>query len=151
MRREDVRAVAAIERSAFSTPWTAATFANLLGWGDRCEAIVIEEQGEQGAEVAGYAVLRFVEGEGELVNVAVAEPFRGRGLGSALLDAVVKAAERRGLRHLFLEVRRSNLRALTMYEHRGFQVVGIRRGYYSKPVEDAKIMLLRLSADPAGA
>ena len=41
------------------------------------------------------------------------------------------------LKHLFLEVRRSNVRAIEMYEARGFQVVGIRRSYYTRPVEDA--------------
>lgn len=147
MRRADVAAVQAIERAAFSTPWTAATFANLLRWTDRCEALVLEVEvpDHDGPVLAGYAVLRFVEEEGELVNIAIRADLRGHGLGSILLDAVIEAALRRGLRHLFLEVRRSNLVAQQMYEARGFQSVGIRKGYYSRPVEDARVMLLRLA------
>ena len=146
MDAKDVAAVAAIERESFSTPWEQETFTEMLTWTDRSRAWVLELEAsrDRRPEVIGYAILRFVQAEGELVNIAIREDVRGRGRGSQLLDGVLDRARVMGIKHLFLEVRRSNVRAQEMYEARGFQVVGIRRAYYTRPVEDAKIMLLTL-------
>lgn len=148
MEAADVEAVAAIEQQSFSTPWDEATFVEMLAWTGRSKAWVLEAEPEPGAEpeVVGYAILRFVQEEGELVNIAIREDLRGQHRGSQLLDGVVGRAREMGLKRLFLEVRRSNVRALEMYQARGFLVVGIRRAYYTRPVEDAKIMLLTLEA-----
>ena len=151
MVETDVEAVAAIERASFSTPWDLGTFTEMLTWTDRSRAWVLEVAvpPTREPEVIGYAILRFAGEEGELVNIAIRKDFRGKRRGSQLLDGVVKRARGLGIKYLFLEVRRSNVRALEMYEARGFQVVGIRRAYYTRPVEDAKIMLLSLEATQA--
>lgn len=140
MREEDLPQVAAIEGEAFSTPWSLETFRSLLGrplW----VALVLED-GEGG--VAGYAILGVVESQGELANLAVRKEDRGRGLGRALLEAVLAEARRRGVDRLFLEVRRSNRAALALYRRRGFRDVGVRRNYYQNPTEDARVLVLEL-------
>lgn len=139
MRRfapEDVDAVAAIESEAFTSPWSRQTFLDLV---DRpnLELLVLEHAAEG---VIGYAVLWCIMDQGELANVAVTPKHRGRGLGVFLLSRVLEIARERGIETVFLEVRVSNRRAVTLYERLGFTDVGVRRGYYERPKEDARIM-----------
>mgnify|MGYP001827379316 FL=1 len=136
MRAADVQSVVAIERAAFTTPWSAPTFTALLAR-PRAEMLVLELPG---AGVVGYAILWCVLDEGELANIAIREEHRGRGLGALLLDQVVVAARARGVRSIVLEVRESNLRARAMYASRGFGEVGRRRDYYDDPREDALVL-----------
>jgi ribosomal-protein-alanine N-acetyltransferase len=140
MAAEDVKAVAGIEADAFSSPWSAETFASLL---ERpgLELLVLEDEREG---VIGYAVLWCILDQGELANVAVTPRLRGRGLGSHLLSRVFEVARERGIDTLFLEVRASNARALDLYRRFGFADVGRRKGYYERPREDALIMAARL-------
>lgn len=135
MEAEDLAAVLVIERASFTVPWTAATFRGLL-----------ERTGtglwvaEVGGEVVGYAVVWMVANQAELGNVAVAESFRRRGVATRLVETVVEWLGGRGVREVFLEVRESNRAAQRLYEGRGFDVVGRRKGYYSRPREDALVL-----------
>jgi len=140
MAAGDVKAVAGIEADAFSSPWSAETFASLL---ERpgLELLVLEEDHEG---VIGYAVLWCILDQGELANVAVTPRLRGRGLGSHLLSQVLDLARERGIETLFLEVRASNAKALELYRRFGFADVGRRKGYYERPREDALIMAAKL-------
>jgi ribosomal-protein-alanine N-acetyltransferase len=136
----DVASVAAIERSAFSTPWSEATFERLLERPD-AEVTVLEVPPHG---VVGYSVLWCVLDQAELANIAVAEAWRGRRWGALLLDHTMERARERGVHKLFLEVRESNERAVTMYTSRGFESIGRRRNYYERPREDARVLLKRL-------
>jgi len=137
----DVDAVHAIERAAFSDPWSRGSFVSLLS---DPRVFFVVAAGADG-EVAGYAVAFFVVDEAELANLATAPSVRRRGAGGLLLDAVIREAGQRGTRELFLEVRESNAAARALYASRGFAEVGRRRGYYRRPVEDA--LVLRLGLD----
>lgn len=80
--------------------------------------------------VAGFAVVRFLLDEAELMLLAISPAFRGRGLGRKLLDEVIEEAGRRNMSRIFLEMRSDNEPALLLYEGAGFLPVGKRRGYY---------------------
>jgi ribosomal-protein-alanine N-acetyltransferase len=82
--------------------------------------------------------------QSELGNVAVRPEARSRGVGGALVDAVVERVKERGAHELFLEVRESNEAAQRVYRERGFVAVGRRKSYYSAPVEDALVMRLQV-------
>ena len=140
MMAEDVDEVARIEAGAFTTPWAATTFESLL----ESRGLVVLVVEAPNAPVAGYAVLWCFADEGELANIAVDPPHRGRGLGALLLDAVLDRARARGVRKLHLEVRESNHQAEGMYLRRGFEVVAVRTGYYDSPREDARVMMKTL-------
>jgi ribosomal-protein-alanine N-acetyltransferase len=73
-------------------------------------------------------------------NLAVLPAFRRKGVAGALLEHVLKEGSALGARRATLEVRRSNEAARRLYERLGFTVTGIRRGYYTNPVEDALIL-----------
>ena len=140
LRPRDVDSVVMIEAEAFTTPWKAETFHNLIGR-DGVELIVMSDRV---SGVIGYAVLWSILDEGELANLAVSPDRRGAGLGALLLQHVVAVARDRGIAKLFLEVRSSNGAAIQLYRRFGFHEVGVRRGYYDRPREDARVMLLNV-------
>jgi len=87
--------------------------------------------------VAGFMVWRpLVEGECELLNLAVAPEFRRRGVARELLASLLG----RPAIVIFLEVRESNLAARNLYKSMGFQEVSIRRKYYESPPDTAIVM-----------
>lgn len=138
----EISSISAIERRAFSDPWSERAFRDVLAHPRMYFACIRDnaEDGYSASAVCGYVVAWFVGGQGEIANLAVDEAARGRGLGSALLDAALEEARRHGTEEVFLEVRSSNARARQLYESRGFAEVGKRRKYYRRPVEDAIIL-----------
>lgn len=136
MRPDDVDAVLEIERASFGVPWSEKTFRNLLR---RSNASLLVAE-EEGGGVAGYAVLWSVGREAELGNLAVRHGLRRRGVGRRLVAAVLRSAATSGARAVFLEVRESNDAARRLYDVAGFETVGRRRGYYTRPSEDALVM-----------
>jgi ribosomal-protein-alanine N-acetyltransferase len=136
----DIPAIAEIERSSFSDPWSEQSFAELLAHSRMYFGCVREGSDCAAARAVGYVVAWFAGGQGEIANLAVDPLARGRGLGAALLDAALDEARRHRAEEVFLEVRCSNSRARQLYESRGFVEVGRRRRYYRRPVEDAIIL-----------
>ncbi len=104
---------------------------------------------EADAGVAGYAGLLAAGRQADVLTLAVAAGRWGRGIGSALLTALLAEAARRGCTEAFLEVRADNGRAQELYRRYGFGQVGIRRGYYQPSGADALVM--RLALPSAGA
>lgn len=139
----DLPALVALERAAFSDPWTAAQLADALA-DEAAVALVLERAGE----VVGSVLARVVADEAEILTIAVAPESRRRGHGRALLDAAIAAAAARGARTVWLEVRESNRAARAMYLAAGFVAAGVRRGYYRRPPEDAIVLCHRV-APPA--
>ena len=83
-----------------------------------------------------------------MLTIAVASTRWGEGTGTALLDALLAEAARRGCTEVFLEVRTDNARAQQLYRRYGFAEIGIRRGYYQPSGADALVM--RRGAEPDG-
>ncbi len=140
LRGGDLPRVLQMEADIFSTPWRESTFRGLMRRADTDLYVAEDEAGR----VVGYAACWTVVDQSELGNVAVAPEARGRGVGGALVDAVVERVRGRGATELFLEVRESNTGAQSLYRERGFEVIGRRRSYYSSPTEDALVMRLRV-------
>jgi ribosomal-protein-alanine N-acetyltransferase len=96
--------------------------------------------------LAGYGVCRSAADEGEILNVAVAEAWRGRGAGHILVEAMLRHLAGRGAARVYLEVRASNAAAIGLYASLAFERVGIRRGYYARPREDAVVMAVTVAS-----
>ena len=103
------------------------------------------------ALVVGFLVASVVAPQAELESIAVAGEAQGRGLGTALLEALIAELRLAGAGELELEVRESNRAAAAFYARAGFREVGRRRGYYREPVEDAVLLRLALEGCPSGA
>jgi [ribosomal protein S18]-alanine N-acetyltransferase len=136
-RPADVEDVAAIERRAFSDPWSANSFRALFG-NPIVHFVVAEDRST--ARLVGYLVMWFVVDESEIANLAVSEDARRAGVGARLLDHALTAARERRSAVVFLEVRESNAAARALYASRGFEIAGRRAKYYRKPVEDALVL-----------
>jgi [ribosomal protein S18]-alanine N-acetyltransferase len=80
----------------------------------------------------------------ELETIVVAPSARRSGVGAALMYAMVDQLKTNGAAEVTLEVRASNLSAVSLYRSLGFIAAGTRTGYYVDPVEDAVIMRLEL-------
>lgn len=137
----DLAAIADIEFQSFSNPWQPDTFLSLLKQ-ERAKVLVAEDAG---AGVVGFTVLWWVLDQAELANLAVREDHKRRGIGSVLLDQAIAHAESQGVESLFLEVRMSNESAYRLYSNRGFTQISVRKDYYQKPREDARILVKDLT------
>lgn len=136
MAEADLTSVLDIESASFSVPWTPATFRGLLGRPDAHLRVAEDDEGR----IVGYAAVWIVLDQAELGDIAVERGFRGRGIGTRLLEHVFALVRDRGVRELYLEVRVSNEGARRLYERHGFRLVGRRPGYYSRPTEDALVL-----------
>lgn len=135
MDRSHIPQIAALERECFSTPWTENMLEDALF---DSQASFIVAEAEDGS-ILGYAGLHVIVDEGYIDNIAVEEAARRHGVASALLDVYCRFGAV-NLAFLTLEVRKSNLPAIALYEKFGFQQAGLRPGYYQHPREDAVIM-----------
>jgi ribosomal-protein-alanine N-acetyltransferase len=133
----DLDGVIAIEEASFNNPTTREWYENELTRPDVCFIYVLRTTGHP---VAGFCAFWRVAEQLHINNLAVLPELRGQGLGTQLLDAIVAEAEHLGAEMLTLEVRRSNEPARRLYERSGFHQEGVRKNYYTDPVEDALIL-----------
>ncbi len=130
-------AVCRLENDCFSHPWSRTSLESELNNPNSLFLVAVE-----GDAVTGYVGMNAVLDEGYIYNVAVAEPYRRRGVGSALIRELVTHGRKNGFAFLTLEVRESNAAARSLYGHFGFVKAGERKNYYSDPAENAVLMTL---------
>ena len=126
---EDLDQVMEIEKDLFSVPWTKEGFLTFV-LKDNAMFLVVEDKGE----IIGYCGLLMVLDEGDITNVAIKRTRQKEGVGGFLMQSLIT---------IHLEVRAGNSGAIRLYERSGFTRDGIRKGYYSDPVEDALLMTYR--------
>lgn len=133
--------IARLEAECFSEPWSENAIAESFAAGTKFFVA------EKGGSVAGYIGISAVCGEGYITNVAVFPEFRRMGIASLLLNRVFRFAEESNLEFVSLEVRESNLPAISLYEKYKFNREGLRRNFYRAPNENAIIMTRRFTSD----
>ena len=132
----DETAIARLEKECFSEPWSEKAITESLENGTFF--FVFEEEGE----ILGYAGLQTVLDEGYVTNIAVTSNARKKGIGSALTEKIISFGKEKKLSFVTLEVRESNLAAISLYKKFGFKTVGKRKNFYTAPSEDALIMTI---------
>lgn len=140
MKEGDLIEVMGIENEAFSDPWTIDMFySELFNSFSRIWAVR-----ERSGNLIGYICFWRVVDETHILNLAVKNHFRRKGIASKILQFAISYWKKDGVKTVLLEVRRSNMAAQELYEKLGFSVILIRTRYYKKPAEDALVMALEL-------
>lgn len=125
MHFEDLDRVVEIERRVFPNPWPRYFFEKDLESGNTVAFVV-----EHNDRLVGYTIGSCIDVELHIANIAVAREAQRQGLGSRMLDEIERVAVERGCRFAYLEVRTTNVEALTMYRKRGYDVLYTRKRYY---------------------
>ena len=132
----DLDAIEEIERASYPTPWSRSMFVSELAKPSSLSIAAVLEDGS----LAGYLVLSRYVDAWHVMNVAVAEKHRRLGIASTMLRSLFDVTEDDAERGYTLEVRVSNVAAISLYERFGFVQRGVRHGYYTDNREDALIM-----------
>ena len=135
MTADHVSQVADLEKICFSDPWSEKSVASELTNPLSLWLVAVEDD-----RVAGYVGSQSVMGESDMMNVAVHPDFRRQGVAEKLVLELVAALAKNDNHCLTLEVRASNVSAISLYEKLGFAQIGLRKNYYRNPKEDALIL-----------
>jgi ribosomal-protein-alanine N-acetyltransferase len=121
----DAAAFAILHAASFNRGWSEQEFEQLL-----TDRNVIADRASTGRKSIGFILSRIAAEEAEILSVAVARPWRGRGVARDLLDRHLRRLAGVRVQSVFLEVDEANIPARRLYERAGFSEVGRRKGYY---------------------
>ncbi len=139
LNQEHVRELVNLEAQCFSLPWDETQFSRLMA-GEHFKVLGIMERGE----LKGYLSFLHVRDQAEIMNLAVHPKCRRRGMGKKLMTALLDYCSINGVQWVSLEVRLSNVPAISLYQGFGFKEVGRREKYYTDTSEDALVLQLEL-------
>jgi len=141
----DIDDILRIESLSFTNPWTREMYLSEI---EHSNVAFFYIARDVVGEAIGFCSFWLVLDELHINNLAVLPEHRRAGVASALLERVLADAASRGAHRATLEVRASNDAALRLYDRFGFAVTTTRRGYYTRPDEDA--LVLWRDAPPRG-
>lgn len=133
---EDLENIYDLDVATFTMPWSEESLRYDILENDNAFVIVAEYEGE----FAGYADIWAILDEADLNSIAVSTDFRRKGIGEAIVLAMIEMLEGNGVALINLEVRVSNVPAISLYKKYGFKECGVRPKYYLDNDEDALIM-----------
>lgn len=144
MTASDLQRVMEIETSAYGFPWSEGIFSDCLRVGYECRVLILDNQ------IVGYGILSALVREAHILNLCLDKNFRRLGLGRRMLEHLMMLALHKNVQDVFLEVRPSNVAALTLYHNYGFEQVGRRHNYYraGEGREDALVLKFALASVP---
>lgn len=136
MTQHDLLAVLEIENRSYEFPWSEGIFHDCMRFG--YSSWVVEHDGK----LVAYAVMSMAVQECHILNICVNPELQGQGIGRRFLHELLIIAQARKTDTIFLEVRPSNVQALSLYFSEGFNEIGVRKDYYPAKIgrEDAVIL-----------
>lgn len=145
MERDDIDEILDIENICFKSPWTRDAFEQELHleWAKVFIAKIITHNKKR---IVGYISLWMITNEVHILNLAIHPNFRRLGIATSLLSFGINFSMHDGAEIATLEVRKSNLPAVSLYKKFGFEVMGVRHRYYPDNHEDAVIMSSKLKS-----
>jgi len=142
---EDVAQITGIFNESVTPVWSDASIQSELEKNDSYFIVAVcNDSGDTrnlSPCVLGFAVIRQVGDDGELLQIATCKTALRKGVGNALMNAIIDYSATKNFSSIFLEVRVNNFAAIKLYEKHGFKTVRIRKDYYDAPVEDAIVMV----------
>ncbi len=132
----------ALHRDSFDHPWSEAELTSLMQTG------ALTLLAAAGEVPVGFIMVRTVLDEAEILTLAVSPARRGCGFGRKLLEAGAESLARSGVVRLSLEVAQDNPAARALYKTSGFEQVGRRKAYYSRPDGDVDALVMQRTLMP---
>lgn len=135
LHKSDLPQLVIIEEASQSVPWSDEAFRHCFEAGYQGFAL------EQEKEMLGFIITSVNVGEAHILNLCIDRPYQRKGYGRQLLEFALAEAVKQGAMIAYLEVRKSNTRAIRLYQNMGFIQIGQRKDYYPVPTgrEDALI------------
>jgi ribosomal-protein-alanine N-acetyltransferase len=134
----DAPDIAMLHAASFSRGWSEDEFERML-----LDRSIVGHRAKLGQQLVGFVLSRLIEGEAEILSVAVAPFKRSRGLGGLLLNLHLRRLAGLGAQAVFLEVDEDNAPACRLYARAGFREIGRRKGYYARAGEAGDALVLR--------
>lgn len=140
MQPGQVDEIGLMDRRNYEFAWTDGIFRDCIKAGYFCPLLLCNDR------IIGYGVLQTGAEEAHLLNLCIDRPWQRQGFARLMLDHLTAEAIHRGAKMLFLEVRPSNTRAVSLYQQSGFNEIGVRKDYYDSRDgrEDALVMARHL-------
>jgi ribosomal-protein-alanine N-acetyltransferase len=143
MDEKDLPYVIEIENTSYPNPWHLSSFKGEIENRPISNPYVIMYRPLE--KIIGYIIYWHIRNEVQISNIAISPEYRQMGVGEGILRKILVEMRHKGADFVFLEVRPSNLTARCLYEKIGFTILGLRKGYYRNPSEDAIVMGKSLS------
>ena len=135
MQKSDIAAIAGLEKQCFTDPWSEISVESELNNPLSYWLVAVVD-----GNVVAYIGSQSVLDSADMMNLAVSPDYRQQGIGQILVYTLIDYLKEEGIKALFLEVRVSNIPAISLYKKLGFVEVGRRPNYYHNPKEDAFIL-----------
>lgn len=129
-----------IEEECFTVPWSRSNFESAFNSDNTRIFVLVSQDGT----VCAFACLLIIDYEAEILNIAVRQNHRNKGYGKLLMKHMMCLCKANNILSVYLEVRESNISARGLYAQSGFETIGLRKRYYTSPVEDAILMLKKI-------
>ena len=120
----DLPDILRIENETHISPWSYDAFEQSLKSGHLCRVCCFADK------IVGFHISSHVLDEMHILNIVVSSAFQGQGYAHCLLQDIIELADKRNCRKIFLEVRESNDKALSLYKKWGFEQISMRKEYY---------------------
>jgi ribosomal-protein-alanine N-acetyltransferase len=141
----ELDSLAEIHADGFAHGWSAEDLASLLAEANVFALVVRRQPAFGGRRIVGFVLVRIAADEAEILTIAVSRVRRGHGYGRLLMEEAMRRLYRERIGACFLEVDRSNDRAVGLYRALGFAAVGTRKGYYRETAgADGSALVMRL-------
>ena len=144
---DDLKPILAIEELSFQSPWGLISFEGELACRNAVNYVVKSAGPDRQEQIIAYAFLRRIDDELHILKIAVTPARREEGIATWILNRCFSIGIRHGADSVHLEVRPSNIPAVTLYEKLGFKVIARRRDYYTDSKEDALMMVKNLKEE----
>ncbi len=136
---DDAKILAKLHQGEFYRSWTEVEFASMLR-DNKNYLCLIACDGKR--KIAGFAIIRIINDESELLTIIVSKKWRKKGIGSALISAIIDYLTMFAVTKFFLEVAPDNKRAINLYRKFAFIEVGERKSYYRAEGQISKNALI---------
>ena len=131
-----MREIARLEAENFTDAWSEESLGSTFEY-DYNHLLVEEKDGR----VVGYIIYADIQGDAELLRIAVDKRYRRTGIGNKLMKDMISELVEAGTDRISLEVRAHNLPAIALYKKYGFEEIFVRENYYHNPDDDALILI----------